>query len=180
MFRLARAHAPAIVFFDEIDAIAGARGLDGATSASGVGDRLLTQLLTELDGIVPARRLVFVAATNRPDMLDAALLRPGRIDKLIYVGMPDTATRTAILDIQFARMPFVVRSADLAAQTEGYSGAELVQLCQQAGLYALEASVHATRIEAAHVARALAHVVPRTDAALLRHYDRFRNAHKHA
>ena len=96
LFRRARQASPSVIFFDEIDAIASKRG--GADSGSS-GDRLLSQLLTELDGISPLKRVVIVGATNRPDLLDNALTRPGRIDRKVYVGVPDYESRKGILEI---------------------------------------------------------------------------------
>mgnify|MGYP001202752740 CR=1 FL=1 len=87
IFRKARAASPAVVFFDEIDALASQRGGDG--DSGGVADRVLSQLLTELDGVRPLKQVVVLAATNRPDLLDPALLRPGRFDKLVYIGVAE-------------------------------------------------------------------------------------------
>eukprot|EP00596_Hydrurales_sp_CCMP1899_P010717 CAMPEP_0119054748 /NCGR_PEP_ID=MMETSP1177-20130426/75282_1 /TAXON_ID=2985 /ORGANISM="Ochromonas sp, Strain CCMP1899" /LENGTH=143 /DNA_ID=CAMNT_0007035099 /DNA_START=425 /DNA_END=852 /DNA_ORIENTATION=+ len=106
LFKRARAAAPSLIFFDEIDALAGKRG----DSSAGVNDRVLSQLLTELDGaqgygISQTKRVVVVAATNRPDMLDSALIRPGRIDRKIYVPPPDDESRAQILSIQLSKMP---------------------------------------------------------------------------
>ena len=100
LFRRARLAAPAVIFFDEIDAIASKRGESGG----GGGDRLLSQLLTELDGVSGGSggRVVVVGATNRPDVLDAALTRPGRMDRMIYVGLPDEQGRKSIFEIGLA------------------------------------------------------------------------------
>lgn len=102
LFHKARAASPAIVFFDEIDALGVQRG-DKAQSS--VGDRVLAQILTEMDGIEGLNGVVVVAATNRPDLIDDALLRPGRIDRIIFVPLPDTETRKDIFEIQFKKMP---------------------------------------------------------------------------
>lgn len=93
LFRRARSVSPSVVFFDEVDAIAGSR----KESAGSVTDRVLSQLLTEMDGITPLSRVVVVAATNRPDVLDSAFVRPGRIDRMLYVGPPDLKAREDIL-----------------------------------------------------------------------------------
>lgn len=102
LFHKARAASPAIVFFDEIDALGVQRG--GKTQ-SGVGDRVLAQILTEIDGIEGLKGVIVVAATNRPDLIDDALMRPGRIDRIIFVPLPDEVTREEIFSIQFRKMP---------------------------------------------------------------------------
>ena len=127
LFRRARAAAPAIVFFDEIDALAGERGgRSGSSSGSDVGDRILAQLLTEIDGVEALSDVTVVAATNRPDRIDRALLRPGRLDRIVYVPLPDADTRSEILKIQFKKMPTAddVSIEELVAKTNRYSGAE--------------------------------------------------------
>uniref|UniRef100_A0A8B9K9L9 AAA+ ATPase domain-containing protein n=1 Tax=Astyanax mexicanus TaxID=7994 RepID=A0A8B9K9L9_ASTMX len=120
VFRKARTVAPSIVFFDEIDALAVERG-------SGVGDRVLAQLLTEMDGIEQLKDVTVLAATNRPDMIDKALMRPGRLDRIVYVPLPDSATRREIFSLQFRSMPVhsSVHLDDLVTRTERYSGAEV-------------------------------------------------------
>lgn len=102
IFRKARAAAPSILFFDEIDSIAGKRGASG--EGVSVGDRVISQLLTEMDGINGLSGVTIVAATNRPDTLDTALTRPGRLDRMLYIGPPDFEGRKSILKIVFAKM----------------------------------------------------------------------------
>jgi transitional endoplasmic reticulum ATPase len=136
IFRKARQAAPCIIFFDEIDALAPARG-SGADSH--VSERVVSQLLTELDGIVPLNNVTVIAATNRPDLIDPALLRPGRFDKIIEVPMPDEAARRQILEIHL-RGKTLAKDVDLnklAAQTSGMSGAELAGLVQTASMLAV-------------------------------------------
>ncbi|XP_048858587.1 ATPase family protein 2 homolog isoform X2 [Brienomyrus brachyistius] len=125
VFRKARAVAPSIVFFDEIDALAVERGSSAASG--GVADRVLAQLLTEMDGIEQLRDVTVLAATNRPDMIDKALMRPGRLDRIIYVPLPDAATRREIFRLQFRSMPTAndVCLDDLVTHTKKYSGAEV-------------------------------------------------------
>lgn len=151
LFKKARAAAPTVIFFDEVDALAGRRGEGEDSKAS---ERVLSQLLTELDGVQPLRRVVVVAATNRPDLLDPALLRPGRIDRKVYVPPPDTASRREILAIALRGVPVedtglkVEESAaagsegldldEVARRTEGFSGAEMVALCREGALCAVE------------------------------------------
>ena len=136
VFRKARVAAPAVIFFDEIDALAPRRSSAGEGSA---GQRVVSQLLNEMDGVEPLKQVVVVAATNRPDMLDAAFLRPGRIDRLIYVEPPDLAARKQILSIHLGKMPLSadVDLPEIAARSQGMSGAELANLAREAGLAAL-------------------------------------------
>ncbi|OQR78160.1 spermatogenesis-associated protein 5-like [Tropilaelaps mercedesae] len=126
LFRKARSAAPAIVFFDEIDVIATERK-SSSDGGSGVGDRVLAQLLTEMDGIEALEDVMIVAATNRPDIIDEALLRPGRLDSMVYVPLPDEAARREILGICFKRHPVgsEVQLSSVVCNTTGYSGAEV-------------------------------------------------------
>lgn len=103
IFRKARQVAPSVIFFDEIDALGGERS-SGSSTAS-VQERVLAQLLTELDGVTPLGDVTILAATNRPDRMDKALLRPGRLDRIVYVPLPDEHTRREIINIKFKRMP---------------------------------------------------------------------------
>ncbi|NXE36328.1 SPAT5 protein, partial [Ptilorrhoa leucosticta] len=125
IFRKARAVSPSILFFDEIDALAVERG--NSSGAGNVADRVLAQLLTEMDGIEQLKDVTILAATNRPDMIDKALLRPGRIDRIIYVPLPDAATRREIFKLHFQSMPVSdeVCLAELVERTQKYSGAEV-------------------------------------------------------
>ena len=138
VFERARQAAPAIIFFDEIDAIAGDR--DGFGSDSGVGDRVVSQLLTELDRVSENPNLVVLAATNRRDTLDRALLRPGRLERHIEVPRPDQATRREILAVHTRSKPLAddVDLDDIAERTEGYSGADLAAICRRAAMLAIE------------------------------------------
>jgi transitional endoplasmic reticulum ATPase len=138
IFRRARQASPCVVFFDEIDSIAGIRGgmggAEGGSSGSGGTDRMLSQLLTEMDGVREMTGVVVIAATNRGDMIDPALLRPGRFDKIIYVPNPDAATRVKILEIHTKGKP-VGRDIDLtkiAKGSEGFSGADVAAVTNTA------------------------------------------------
>ncbi|XP_058148999.1 ATPase family gene 2 protein homolog A isoform X3 [Dasypus novemcinctus] len=124
IFRKARAVAPSILFFDELDALAVERG--SSSDAGNVADRVLAQLLTEMDGIEQLKDVTILAATNRPDRIDKALMRPGRIDRIIYVPLPDATTRREIFNLQFCSMPISneVDLDQLILQTDTYSGAE--------------------------------------------------------
>ena len=145
LFKRARSSAPCIIFFDEIDALATRRG----TSSSGVNDRVLSQLLTEIDGIQSSSSLsltdrqdvIVVAATNRPDMLDEALLRPGRFDRKIYVPPPDDKSREQIIRMRLDRMP--IKDSDIDIQnlidgSNGFSGAEIVAFISEAAILAID------------------------------------------
>ncbi len=135
IFRKARQAAPALVFFDEIDSVVPARGSGTETH---VTERVVSQFLTELDGLVELKDVIVVAATNRPDLLDRSLLRPGRFDRLIYIPMPDKVARRKILEIHLSKMAAPGVSAEwLAGQTDDYSGADLEMLCREAGMLAL-------------------------------------------
>ncbi len=140
IFRKARQVAPAIIFFDEIDSIATVRGRNLSTD---ITDRILNQLLTELDGIETLEDVVFIAATNRKDLLDPALLRPGRIDREIYVPMPDEKARLEIFKVHTKRMPLArdVNLKELAKRTEGMNGAEIEAICMEAGLMAIREAI---------------------------------------
>ncbi|PFH37269.1 ATPase, AAA family protein [Besnoitia besnoiti] len=142
VFRKARQNAPCVVFFDEVDAMGGDRE---AGEAGGVDSRVLSQMLNEMDGIGPVREVVVIAATNRPDLLDAALLRPGRLDRLVYVPLPDWEARREIALKMLKTMPVkspLAACADcLASATEGYSGAELVMVCREASMVAVREAV---------------------------------------
>ncbi|ACJ16582.1 Hypothetical CDC48/VCP [Thermococcus onnurineus NA1] len=139
IFRKARQAAPTVIFIDEIDAIAPARGSD----MNRVTDRLINQLLTEMDGIEKNSGVVVIAATNRPDIIDPALLRPGRFDRLILVPAPDEKARLEILKVHTRRVPLAkdVNLRELAKKTEGYSGADLEALVREAALIAMRRAI---------------------------------------
>ncbi|XP_041845721.1 ATPase family protein 2 homolog [Melanotaenia boesemani] len=177
VFRKARAVAPSIVFFDEIDALASERG--SSSGSSGVGDRVLAQLLTEMDGIEQLQDVTVLAATNRPDMIDKALMRPGRLDRIVYVPLPDAPTRLEIFSIQFRNMPVAenVSLDDLVNRTNKYSGAEITAVCREAALQALQEDIKAQHIEARHFESALSAVKPRIPDSLLQSYISYQQQH---
>ncbi|XP_035148879.1 ATPase family gene 2 protein homolog A isoform X2 [Callithrix jacchus] len=170
-FRKARAVAPSIIFFDELDALALERG--SSLGAGNVADRVLAQLLTEMDGIEQLKDVTILAATNRPDRIDKALMRPGRIDRIIYVPLPDAATRREILKLQFHSMPISddVDLNELILQTDSYSGAEIVAVCREAALLALEEDIQANFIMKRHFTQALSIVTPRIPESLRHFYE---------
>jgi AAA family ATPase len=174
VFRKARAAAPAIIFFDEIDALAAKRSSD-RDSGGGVTGRVLSQLLNELDGIEPLTNVTIVAATNRPDMLDEALLRPGRFDRKIYVGPPDALARERIFTILLGKIPLdpvdPVQFDLLVSASDGFSGAEVAAVCREACLLAIRESREATQfVSHRHLAAALAGITPAITPAMLAYY----------
>ncbi|KAI8811343.1 P-loop containing nucleoside triphosphate hydrolase protein [Cladochytrium replicatum] len=175
VFRKARAASPSIIFFDEIDALGVRRGLEGGGSGTSVSDRVLSQLLSEMDGIEPLVNVTVVAATNRPDILDSALLRPGRFDRMVYVGPPDPKSRREIFRIRLEKMSadVDVDVESLVTQTEGFSGAEVVSVCQEAALCALEENWDAEKVQRRHFEAALRLVVPRITQDMLDFFNRF-------
>jgi len=170
IFRKARTYAPAVVFFDEIDAIAPMRGDYGD---SHVAERVVSQLLTELDSIERLRNVVVIAATNRPDLVDPALLRPGRFEKLIYVKHPDETARVEILKTHTRRMPLGrdVDLSEIAARTEGFSGADLAALVREAALVALRENINAKKVMMRHFEKALTLVKPSLSTEIIRFYE---------
>ncbi|WP_254768716.1 CDC48 family AAA ATPase [Salinilacihabitans rarus] len=136
VFEKARSNAPTVIFFDEIDSIAGERGR--TVSDSGVGERVVSQLLTELDGLEELEDVVVVATTNRPDLIDRALLRPGRLDRHVHVPVPDEEARRKIFEVHTRDKPLAdaVDLDELAAETEGYVGADIEAVCREASMAA--------------------------------------------
>ncbi len=130
-FRKARQASPCVVFMDEIDSITSERG---SGSDSHVTERVISQLLTEMDGLNALNDVIVIAATNRPDIIDPALLRPGRFDKSIYIGAPDEESRRKIFEIHTKSKPLAedVDLAKLAAESDGYTGADIAAVCNEA------------------------------------------------
>jgi len=144
-FRKARSAAPCIVFFDEIDALALSRSPTSSSSDDASHGGVLTSLLNEMDGVQELVGVTVVAATNRPEVIDSALMRPGRLDRLLYVGPPDLQGREEILSIRLAKMSVEpeLDIRNLAEVTEGCSGAEIVALCQEAALLTMKEDIDA-------------------------------------
>ena len=138
IFDKARSAAPCVLFFDELDSVGSARG-GSAGDAGGAGDRVMNQLLTEMDGVGVKKNLFFIGATNRPDILDEALLRPGRLDQLMYIPLPDTKSRIQIFKSVLRKSPIArnVSLEYLAEITEKMSGADLTEICQKAAKAAI-------------------------------------------
>ncbi|MEU6078241.1 AAA family ATPase [Micromonospora sp. NPDC047074] len=164
LFRRAREAAPTLIFLDEVDALAPARG---QASDGGTTDRVVAALLTELDGVEALRNVVVVGATNRPDLVDPALLRPGRLERLVYVPPPDGPARAEILLASARNVPLApeVDLAALGAELDGFSAADCAALVREAALAAMRESLTASTVTAAHVAAARARVRPSLDPA---------------
>ncbi|POY25694.1 AAA family ATPase, partial [Mycobacterium kansasii] len=162
LFRRARDSAPSLVFLDEVDALAPRRG---QSFDSGVSDRVVAALLTELDGINPLRDVVVLGATNRPDLVDPALLRPGRLERLVFVEPPDAAARREILRTAGKSVPLAadVDLDEVAAGLDGYSAADCVALLREAALTAMRRSIDAADVTAADLAAARETVRPSLD-----------------
>lgn len=150
VFDKARSSSPCVLFFDELDSIGTARG-GSAGDAGGAGDRVMNQLLTEIDGVGAKKNIFFIGATNRPDILDDALLRPGRLDQLIYIPLPDLPSRYAILKANLRKSP-IAKDVDMnviARYTDGFSGADITEICQRASKAAIRENIEAdARIQA--------------------------------
>ncbi|GAA4730658.1 ATPase [Phytohabitans rumicis] len=162
LFRRAREAAPTLVFLDEVDALAPVRGqaTDGGTT-----DRVVAALLTELDGVEDLRNVVVIGATNRPDLVDPALLRPGRLERLVYVPPPDTEARAEILRAASRTVPLAddVDLPALASELDGFSAADCAALVREAALAAMRESLEASSVTAAHVSTARDRVRPSLD-----------------
>eukprot|EP00262_Sarcandra_glabra_P012511 TRINITY_DN3250_c0_g1_i1.p1 TRINITY_DN3250_c0_g1~~TRINITY_DN3250_c0_g1_i1.p1 ORF type:complete len:307 (+),score=67.68 TRINITY_DN3250_c0_g1_i1:37-921(+) len=142
IFDKARQSAPCVLFFDELDSIATQRG-SSVGDAGGAADRVLNQLLTEMDGMSAKKAVFIIGATNRPDIIDPALLRPGRLDQLIYIPLPDEASRYQIFKACLRNSP-VSKDVDLrvlAKYTQGFSGADITEICQRACKYAIREDI---------------------------------------
>ena len=143
LFNKARGSAPCVLFFDEIDSIGKSRMT--ASNDGGTTDRMLNQILTEMDGMNQKKNVFVMGATNRPGLLDSALMRPGRLDQLVYIPLPDFKSRHSILKAKLAKAP-VSKDVDLdllAKKTEGFSGADLTEVCQRAAKFAIRESIRA-------------------------------------
>ncbi len=180
VFRRGRTAAPSIVFFDELDSVASRRGTGfGDSDAS---ERVISQLLTEMDGIESLVNVVVIGASNRPDMIDPAILRPGRFDKLIYVPAPDHATRLQTLKIHTRNMPLAqdVDLDQIASQAAGYSGADLEAVCKEAGLISLRRNIETKSVTIEDFRDALERVKPSVPPEMENWYQGFRKRSKKA
>ena len=168
IFKRAKLMAPSIIFFDEMDSIAPIRGNGG-----GEWEKVVAQLLTSMDGVESMNSVTVMAATNRPDMIDPALLRPGRFDRMVLIGKPDEKSRLAILEIQSKRMPLDdVDLKDIAAKTDGYVGADLSALCREAAIQAYREDKNATKVCKRHFEAALREIPPSVDRETFERYEK--------
>ncbi|XP_038718921.1 calmodulin-interacting protein 111-like isoform X2 [Tripterygium wilfordii] len=160
LFAKARANAPSIIFFDEIDGLAVIRGKE--SDGVSVSDRVMSQLLVELDGLHQRVDVTVIAATNRPDKIDPALLRPGRFDRLLYVGPPNEADREDVFCIHLRKIPCSsdISIKELASLTDGYTGADIALICREAAIAAIEESIDASEVTMQHLKAAIRQVEP--------------------
>jgi len=171
LFRRARQVAPAIIFLDEIDAFAPKRG---AYAGTRVSETVVSQLLTEMSGLEELKGVVVIAATNRPDIVDPALLRPGRIDRLVLIPPPNAKARLEILKIHTKDMPLKgVDLKELADKTEDFSGADLESLCREAAITALRGDIKAKNVEKKHFDEVLKKMIPSLTRDVQMHYEKF-------
>merc|ERR1712072_893774 len=148
VFDKARSSAPCVLFFDELDSIASARG-SSSGDAGGAGDRVINQILTEMDGVGARKQVYIVGATNRPDILDPAITRPGRLDQLVYIPLPDQPARVSIINATLRKAPVspLVDRDQIANKTNGFSGADLTEICSRAARFAVKDAIAAEETE---------------------------------
>jgi len=171
LFRRAKQVAPTIIFFDEIDAMVPKRG---QSYGEQVTEKIVSQMLTELSGLEDLHDVVILAATNRPDMLDPALLRPGRLDRQILVPAPDVQARMKILELKTKNMPLKgVNLKTLVEKTDGFSGADLEALCREAAMQALRENKNAKEVTMKHFEKALKDLRPSLGKDVLEFYNQF-------
>jgi transitional endoplasmic reticulum ATPase len=170
-FRKARQVAPTVIFFDELDSLAPGRGGD---VGSNVSERVVNQLLTELDGLEEMENVMVIGATNRPDMIDPALIRSGRFDRLVYIGEPELEGREQILKIHTQSSPLApdVSLRELAEITEGYVGSDLESIAREAAIMALRENEDAEEVEMRHFRTALESVRPTINEDIRDYYER--------
>jgi len=173
IFRKARTAAPAIIFFDELDSIIPRRG--AGYSDSGATERVISQLLTEMDGIEALQNVVVIAATNRPDILDPAVMRPGRFDRLIDVPAPDPQALMQIFKIHARDMPLSkdVDLQEIAVKAKGYSGADVEGLCREAAMYALRDNIDAKEVTRRDFDKAMETIKPSINERMEEYYAQF-------
>ncbi|MBW3015085.1 CDC48 family AAA ATPase [Candidatus Woesearchaeota archaeon] len=179
VFKKARQTSPTIIFFDEMDSIAPKRGL---SHDSHVTERVVNQLLTEIDGLEELHDVVVIAASNRPDIIDTGLLRPGRFDRIIHVGVPDIKTREKVFAIHTKSMPLAkdVDIKKLSEKAEGYVGADIESLCREAAILALREDMKAKEVKSKHFEKAFDKVKPSVTKEVIEAYESLRDTFKRA
>jgi len=174
IFKKARQVSPCVVFFDEVDSLVPRRG---ASSENNVSERVVNQLLTEIDGLEEMHDVVIIAATNRPDIIDPALLRPGRFDRLILTPAPDEKGRLEIFKVHTDGMPLKnVKLEEISKKTEGYVGADIEAVCREAAIFALRESMDAKEITMKHIEKALDKVSPSVDESVEKTYESLKDS----
>ena len=172
IFRKAKQVSPCIIFFDEIDSLAPRRG---GNAGSHVMENIVSQILVEISGLEELHNIIVIAATNRPDIMDPALLRPGRFERLILVGPPDEKARLEILKLYTEKMP-LAKDVDLkkfVERLEGYTGADIEALCREAGITALREDMKAKSVNQKNFEEAIEKVKPTIDPKIM---EKFRKA----
>ncbi len=174
IFKKARQNSPTVIFLDEIDSIAPRRE---SHADSHVTDTVLNQLLTEMDGLEDLHDVVVIGATNRPDMIDTALTRPGRFDRLIFIPVPDSKAREEIFKIHTKHMPLAkdVKISELVKRTDGYTGSDIEAVCREAAILALRESLKAKEVKKKHFLGALKIVSPSVNKQVEARYKQFKN-----
>ena len=179
IFERARQVAPCIVFFDEIDSLAGRRGMEQGTK---VTERVLNQMLAEMDGLEDLNNVLVIGATNRPDMLDTALLRPGRFDKILLVNAPDEVGRMQILKIHTTKMPLGDGKKllnekekeeflkEFAKETDGYTGADLEAVVREAAYFALREDIESKNVTKKNFTEAMKKIKPSVNKSTIELY----------
>jgi transitional endoplasmic reticulum ATPase len=177
VFKRARTVAPTIVFFDELDSLAPKRMGGGENQ---VAQRVVNQLLTEIDGLEELNDVILVAATNRPDIVDSALLRPGRFDRIVLVSVPDEETRKKIFEIHTKPMPLAedVNLSELARITDGYVGADIEAVCREAGILTLRDDMKAVKVSKKYFEKALGSVHPSVTKEIEDMYEKFEGEYR--
>ncbi len=172
IFRKARQVAPSIIFFDELDSLAPSRG---QWHGSHVYESVLNQLLAEMDGMEELKNVVVIGATNRPEIVDKALLRPGRFDRIILVPPPDKSARLEILRVHTRKMPLAedVNLEEIADKTDGYSGADLANLVREAGMHAIRTETDLKDVQASHFKKALEKIQPSITPEMMKAYQEY-------
>ena len=179
IFAKARQASPSIIFFDEIDALAPSRNV---SSNNDVSEKVVNQLLTEIDGLEEMHDVVIIGATNRPDILDPALLRPGRFDRIVLVGAPDEKNREIIFKVHTKKMPLAkdIDISKLAKKTDSYVGADIAGICKEAAIFALRENMDAKEVQMKHFEEAIKKVRPSATKEIIRDYmvlqEKFRTA----
>ncbi|MCZ7372371.1 MAG: AAA family ATPase, partial [Candidatus Methanoperedens sp.] len=177
VFKKARQVSPCILFLDELDAIAPIRGMDNSSRTS---ERVVNQLLTELDGIETLKNVVVIAATNRPEIVDPALIRSGRFDRLVFVGPPSRSGRLEIFNIHLKNIPLTddVNKEELADLTDNYVGADIEALCREAAMLSLRENFKNEKVEMRHFRNALKKVRPALVEGMIEYYEKLQEQFK--